>query len=212
MLKMALCVLVTVMSFPCWEPFKLALICALLFMLQLVDYSVGLWRGFAVTAAISLAMFGISMAFSEDLSSSICSAMHFTVLLLASCYMFQTSTSELLRALRSCHIPEQLFLGFLIMYRFIDVLQEELSLIWQAGTMISTNRIGPFRKLYRCMIIPFSYRMLMLSDRLALSVMSRDFGCCKRTQLSTRPIHIVDALVFFSAATLIVVIICLPLK
>jgi energy-coupling factor transporter transmembrane protein EcfT len=210
-LKMGVCILVTALSFPSWDPLRLSGICAVLMILQLADYRPNVWKRFASAWAISGVLFGISYLLSRDLSGAACSGLHFTVLLLAAFYMFQTEPSELLRGLQSYGIPDQLLLGFLVMYRFIHVLREELSDIWQANTMIDTRRIGFLRKSYRCLMVPFSYRLLTLSDQLSLSIMSRDFGCGKRSQFRDVKMSFGNAVGALFSGALCVVILWFPL-
>lgn len=114
--------------------------------------------------------------------------------------------------MQSCHIPDQLLLGFLVMYRFVDVLREELNAIYQASSMVDVRRIGFFRKWYRCLMVPFCFQMFTLDDQLSLSIMSRDFGCGVRTQYRENKISASNAALSAAVGVILVVIVWLPLK
>ena len=210
--RMVMSVAVTGMSFAGHDPLRLGIVCAVAALLLFVDYDRRVWRNLFVSLLICGAVSAITFGFARDTAAALTAGLHLEVLLLGSYFLLQTSAAERLHGLQSCHIPDQLLLGFLVMYRFVDVLRRELHTIYQASTLVPRHRIGPFRKLYRCLIIPFSYRMLTLSDQLSLSVRSRDFGAGERTQYTENPIRIWDITSAILISTLTGVILWMPFK
>lgn len=190
--KLVLILLIMALGFPCWDVRKLLLLCALVLLLLALDPGERLPLRVLRLSLLSLLVFGVTLLIGDKLDMALGAALHLELMLLLSLWMFRTPVSDLLRGLQSCRIPDGLLLGFLIVFRFIDVLFDELQSIRLAGSMLPRGSLRPGEKFYRCLMLPFVYRLFVLSDQLSLSVTSRDFGSAKRSQYRENPIRAKD--------------------
>lgn len=190
--KLLLILLVMALGFPCWDVRKLLLLCALVLVLLTLDPGERLPLRVLRLSLLSAFVFLMTLLIGDKLDMAFGAALHLELMLLLSLWMFRTPVSELLRGLQSCRVPDGLLLGFLIVFRFIDVLFEELQSIRLAGSMLPRGSLSAPKKLYRCLMLPFVYRLFVLSDQLSLSVTSRDFGAAKRSQYRDNPIRARD--------------------
>ena len=205
--KMALSLLVMALGFPCWDVRKLLLLCALVLLLLALDPGKGLPLSLLRMSLLSAAVFGVTLLLGDGVSMALGVALHLELMLLLSRWMFRTPVSDLLRGLQSCWIPDGLLLGFLIVFRFIDVLFDELQSIRLAGSMLRRGSLRPGEKFYRCLMLPFVYRLFVLSDQLSLSVTSRDFGAAKRSQYKENQIRAQDVAALAASAAVCGVIV-----
>ena len=200
--KMLLALIIMAIGFPCWETGKLLLLCGLVLMLLALDYQVGLVMRVLRVSSLSVLVSLVAFAIGNSAQAALGAALHLEILLLLSLLMFQTPVSDLLRGLQSCKVPDDLLLGFMIVFRFIDVLQDELQTIHLASTMLPRGSMSITKRLYRCLMLPFVYRLFVLSDQLTLSVNSRDFGAAKRGQYRENPLRLLDGGVLALSAVL----------
>lgn len=180
--KFFLALIVMALGFMTWDPRKLIEFCLLILLFLCFDFERSvLWSTLRMTL-LSLLFFAIALALGNGTEMSLAVSLHLELILLLSLFLFRSPVSELLRGLQSCHMPDSFVLGSLIVFRFIDVLREELRSIRAAASMLPRSGLSPFQRLYRCILLPFVYRLFVLSDQLALSVTSRDFGTGERSQ------------------------------
>lgn len=204
--KCILAAFIIALSYTTWDNSQLMMLCSVVLLLIAMDFDVATILGMGVALLIAGFMIALALLFRNSIDASVGIALHVLIMLLASLYMLRTPVAELLRGLQSCHVPDQLMLGFLVVFRFVDVLRMELNFIYQASTMIPTNRISVFKKLYRCLIFPFVYRMFVLSDQLTISIETRDFGVAKRSNYKVLPVKLVDIMIMIGTMILAVVI------
>lgn len=179
--KLLLALVIMALGFMTWDPKKLVEFCLLVGFFLCLDLKQSvLWSALRMTL-LSLLFFGIALALGNGTEMSLAVALHLELILLLSLFLFLSPVSELLRGLQSCHAPDSLVLGSLIVFRFVDVLRDELRSIRSAASMLPKSGLSPFQKLYRCILLPFIYRLFVLSDQLAVSVTSRDFGTTERS-------------------------------
>ena len=199
--KMTLSLLVMALGFPCWDVWKILLLCALVLLLLALDPGKQLPSSLLRMTLLSAAVFGVTLLLGDEVGMALGVALHLEL------WMFRTPVSDLLRGLQSCRIPDGLLLGFLIVFRFIDVLFDELQSIRLAGSMLPRGSLRPGEKFYRCLMLPFVYRLFVLSDQLSLSVTSRDFGAAKRSQYKENPIRALDVVALAASAAVCGVIV-----
>lgn len=200
--KLVLILMLMAVGFPCWEGLRLLALCALVLFLLLLDPEEGQGLRILRMSLLSVLVFGVTLLIGNTVQISCGAALHLELMLLLSLFMLRTPISELLRGLQSCRIPDSLLLGFLIVFRFIGVLRRELGSIRQASAMLPAGRLSWPVKLYRCLIIPFVYRLFVLSDQLGASVNARDYGAAKRSQYRQNPVRAGDVLALVALAAL----------
>lgn len=179
--------------FTTWELTRLGSLCGLLLTLILLDLGKSTIRDLLVSVLLCAALMGVAILFQNTLARAAGLVLHLEAMALAAIFMFTTPVADLLRSLQSYHVPDGLMLGFLIVFRFVNVLRNDLSSIYLASTMVPKGAISAVGKIYRCITVPFVYRMFVLSDQLGASVTSRDYGICPRSQYRLLPIRTLDA-------------------
>lgn len=208
--KLALILVVMALGFPCWDVKRLVLLCVPVLLLLCLDPGRQLPLSLLRASMLSALVFLVTLLIGDSTEAAFGAALHLELMLLLSLWMFRTPVSELLRGLQSCKVPDGLLLGFLIVFRFVDVLFDELRSIRLAGSMLPKGSLRRGEKLYRCLMLPFVYRLFVLSDQLSLSVTSRDFGADKRSQYRVNPIRALDLLATAASAAVCGVIVWMP--
>lgn len=82
-------------------------------------------------------------------------------------------TKELTIVLKQLKFPNQLILGIQIIYKFIPVLKKELKNINKARKV--RNLKFKLKNIYRAYIIPFLYKLSIISDNISLSIETRGY-------------------------------------
>lgn len=82
-------------------------------------------------------------------------------------------TKELITVLKQLKVPNQVILGIQIIYKFIPVLKKELKNINKARKVRSIN--FNIKNIYRAFIIPFLYKLSIISDNISLSIETKGF-------------------------------------
>lgn len=183
------------------------LLCGEAILLLLLDFDSSTLKGLVSCTLVTCAVIVFSLLLKNSMTVSVGMALHISIMILMALFMFRTPVADLLRGLQTCRIPDSLMLGFLVVFRFADVLRSELYSIYQASTMIPSKRISFFKKLYRCLIFPFVYRMFVLSDQLSISIETRDYGVTQRSRYRDLPIKAADTAVLVCTIVMSVVII-----
>lgn len=190
--KLILSAFIVALSFTSLSLTRLSLLALIFLVLILADFQCRTGGRLLLSLLPCTFMALLAFIFGNSPQEILIMVLRVEIMMFSGIFMLSTSSAELLRGLSSVGIPDFLLLGFLIVFRFLYVLQDELMSIREAGYMLKRGSLSPFKKFYRCIIVPFVYRLMSLSDQIALSVDSRDFGVGKRSIYRERKISIWD--------------------
>lgn len=128
-------------------------------------------------SAAALVVFVVGLLFGGTFPMALAAAVRFFYLFFSfTLFVGSTSPNEFLRALDKARLPWTLRVGLLITMRFIPVLKEDMTKIIQSFSLRVDRRTCSLGLLYRGVLVPFLFRMMSLSDQIAMNLQMRGFG------------------------------------
>ncbi len=155
-------------------------------------------------SAAAVIVFVVGWLFGGTFPMALAAAVRFFYLFFSfTLFVGSTSPNEFLRALHQARLPWMLRVGLLITMRFIPVLKEDMTKIIQSFSLRVDKGQRSLGLMYRGMLVPFLFRMMSLSDQIAMNLQMRGFGT-ERQQTRYRDVSFGSYDLVFLLANLVI--------
>jgi energy-coupling factor transport system permease protein len=174
LLKVVVCLSITIVALPLHQINALALlVCSLLLLsLTTVRLPLKVWGYLAIVLTIGVLL----AALLRDRDIAILSVLRLLAIALpAPLLASNTAPSDLVRALQAVRLPGFLVLSIMLIWRFMPLMQQEVHRIIEANQLRGVNLTRQPRQWFSGLFLPLIFRMVAYADEVTIGLETRGY-------------------------------------
>jgi energy-coupling factor transport system permease protein len=174
LLKVVVCLSITIVALPLHQINALALIVGSLLILALTTVRLPpkIWGYLAIVLTIGVVL----AALLRDRDLAILSVLRLLAIALPAPLLASTTApSDLVRALQAVRLPGFLVLSIMLIWRFMPLMQQEVQRIIEANQLRGVNLARQPRQWFSGLFLPLIFRMVVYADEVTIGLETRGY-------------------------------------
>jgi energy-coupling factor transport system permease protein len=174
LLKVLVCLSVTILALPLHQLRAIALLVSSLLLLVLLSVRVSLkvWGYGAIVLIVGITI----SALLRDQSIALLSVLRLLAIALPAPLLASTTApSDLVRALQAVRLPGFLVLSIMLIWRFMPLMQQEVQRIIEANQLRGVNLPRQPRQWFPGLFLPLIFRMVSYADEVTIGLETRGY-------------------------------------